>query len=216
MDTQKPAPKTKCHYGHTFGNDIDKYEDCDACEAWDDCSEYQLSVKPKKKSVENPLKKKEPITINMEETLKQLRAMLTCEKFIITGSLALKKYGLTNKSDDIDIILVHPTDETMERLKKLQEEMPAATKAQLDSEKYEDSSLLAIFKWNGVKVDVFGSDGEPSFNLDGFEYAMLLNIVKAKQEANRLKDWLQLRKLASQFWTRESMAKWLDEQERTV
>lgn len=211
MGTKKALPKKRCPYDYEFGKDTDLYGECVECEFWDDC------LKQQNNELKKPLIKTEsPKTIDMEETLKQLRAMLTCEKFIITGSLALKKYGLTNKSDDIDIILVNPTEETIARLKTLQDDMPGATKAQIHSETYEDSSLLAIFKWNGIKVDVFGSDGEPSFNLDGFEYAMILNIVKAKQEANRLKDWLQLRKLASQFWTGEGMSKWLNDQEKAL
>lgn len=152
----------------------------------------------------------------MKETLEQLRTMFACEKFIVTGSQALKVYGLVKKADDIDIILVNPTQETKEMIVRFQDKMPAQTKAQIADEQYGDHSLLAIFKWNGVKVDVFGSTGEETLNIDGFEYAMILNIVKAKQRASRLKDWLQLGRLSSLFWTREGMAKWLKEQENKV
>lgn len=152
----------------------------------------------------------------MKETLEQLRAMLTCEKFIVTGTQALKVYGLVKKADDIDIILVNPTRETKEMIVRFQDKMPAQSKAQIANEQYSDHSLLAIFKWNEVKVDVFESTGEETLNIDGFEYAMILNIVKAKQQAGRLKDWLQLGRLSSLFWTREGMAKWLKEQENKV
>lgn len=213
METKEAPPKNKCPYGHTFGKDTDRFDDCDDCSVWGACMDDELYLK---NTPEKKMKKKTPITIDMEETFKQLRLMLNCEKFIITGSQALKKYGLVTKTDDIDIILINPTKETKELLAKSQQDIPATTKAQFDSEMYENHSLLAIFKWNGIKVDVFESDGEPSLHIDGFEYAMLTNIVHAKLEANRLKDWLQLRKLAAIFWTREGMAKWLNDQEKAL
>ena len=220
METQKAPPKNKCPFGHKFDLDCDAHDDCEDCNVFEEC-EYvkhppSKPIKPMPNRNDNM--KKETITkqIDMEETFKQLRAMLTCDKFIITGSQALKVYGLITKADDIDIILVNPSVEVIDRLKKLQEEMPAATKAQFDSESYKDHSLLAIFKWNGIKVDVFDSTGEPTLNINGFEYAMIPNIVEAKLEANRLKDWLQLRKIAASIWSREAMAKWLDAQEKKV
>ena len=152
----------------------------------------------------------------MEEIFKELRALFACDALIITGSQALKKYGLVTKAEDLDIILINPTPDTVKILKNLQAEFPAATKAQFDSETYENHSLLAIFKWKGMKVDVFGSDGEPYLTIDGFNYATIDNIVKAKLEASRLKDWLQLRKIAAKIWTREGMAKWLEDQEKAI
>ncbi len=152
----------------------------------------------------------------MEEIFKELRALFACDGLIITGSQALKKYGLVTKAKDLDIILINPTVDTVERLHNLQEEFPAATKAQFENETYEDHSLLAIFKWKGLKVDVFGSDGEPYLTIDGFNYATIDNIVKAKLRAGRLKDWLQLRKIASRIWTREGMSKWLEDQEKAL
>lgn len=211
METKKASPKKRCPYDYEFGKDTDFYEECVKCEFWDDC------LKQQNNELKKPLIKTEsPKTTNMKETLEQLRSMFACEKFIVTGSQALKVYGLVKKANDIDIILVNPTQETKEMIVRFQDKMPAQTKAQTADEQYGDHSLLAIFKWNGVKVDVFGSTGEETLNIDGFEYAMILHIVKAKREANRLKDWLQLRKLASQFWTREGMAKWLDDQEKAL
>lgn len=31
----------RCPYGHKFGKDCEKFDDCDACEIWDECSEAQ-------------------------------------------------------------------------------------------------------------------------------------------------------------------------------
>lgn len=152
----------------------------------------------------------------MEEIFKELRALFACDALIITGSQALKKYGLVTKATDIDIILINPTVDTEERLHNLQAEFPAATKAQFEDESYGDRSLISIFKWKGLKVDVFVSTGEPFLTIDGFNYATIDNIVKAKLRAGRLKDWLQLRKIAAKIWTREGMSKWLEDQEKTL
>ena len=208
METKKANLKDTCLYDHKFGDDYDRYDDCDKCECWVACQCESLENEQNRKPKSN--------SITMKETLEQLRSMFACEKFIVTGSQALKVYGLTNKAEDIDIILVNPTQETKEMIVRFQDKMPAQTKAQIADEQYGDHSLLAIFKWNGIKVDVFGSTSEPTLNIDGFEYAMILTIVKAKQRAGRLKDWLQLRKLASQFWTREGMSKWLNDQEKAL
>lgn len=31
------ATSDKCPFGHTFGKDVDKYDDCDDCDKWEDC-----------------------------------------------------------------------------------------------------------------------------------------------------------------------------------
>ena len=152
----------------------------------------------------------------MEEIFKELRALFACDALIITGSQALKKYGLVTKATDIDIILINPTVDTKERLHNLQAEFPAATKAQFEDESYGDHSLISIFKWKGLKVDVFVSTGEPFLTIDGFNYATIDNIVKAKLRAGRLKDWLQLRKIAARIWTSEGMSKWLEDQDKPL
>lgn len=217
METQKAPPKNRCPYGHTFGKDWGRKDDCDECDSFEKC---EATKPPPSKPMTNMNDnvKKETITkqIDMEEIFKELRALFACEALIITGSQALKKYGLATKAEDLDIILIKPTPDTVKILKNLQTEFPAATKAQFENETYEDHSLLAIFKWKGLKVDVFGSDGEPYLTIDGFNYATIDNIVNAKLRAGRLKDWLQLRKIASRIWTREGMSKWLEDQEKAL
>jgi hypothetical protein len=46
-----------------------------------------------------------------EEIIRHYKSLLPCEQFVVTGGYALQRVGLKDKSDDIDIILVNPTDE---------------------------------------------------------------------------------------------------------
>jgi len=86
----------------------------------------------------------------MKDVIKKLQVLLPCEKFIVTGSTALYYYGLVDKSGDLDIILCKPKEETIELLKRLQENYPAKTKP---IEGY--SSVSYIFMEGEVKVDIF-------------------------------------------------------------
>ena len=36
-EKEKEEKENPCSYGHTFGKDCDKYDDCKECEKWDDC-----------------------------------------------------------------------------------------------------------------------------------------------------------------------------------
>ena len=38
-ESKKSTPKNKCPFGHRFGIDCEAFDDCDACELWEDCSE---------------------------------------------------------------------------------------------------------------------------------------------------------------------------------
>jgi len=43
----------KCPFGHTFGKDVDQYEDCDTCEDfWEDCLEEYYCLKREEKAAE--------------------------------------------------------------------------------------------------------------------------------------------------------------------
>lgn len=141
----------------------------------------------------------------MNETLKKLRTLLPCEKFVITGSTALCKYGLMNSIGDIDIILVNPTEEAINVVNKLQIDFPASKIPSPDAK-----TLLGIFMWDIYKIDVFQSKNEPSIHIDDFDYSLIPNIVKAKQSYNRLKDWVQLRSISRIFSKEENFINFIN------
>lgn len=144
----------------------------------------------------------------MEDICKELKTMFPADKFIITGSLALAKYDLINaeKVGDIDIILVNPTEEALSLAKRMQEDFPASTHAS------EDSELLAIFMKSGYKVDIYKGVNEPSLEIGGLLYATIPHIIAAKQRINRMKDWVQLRKISRLFFKGESFINYLNNQ----
>ena len=39
MQGRPKGGKNKCPFGHVFGKDCEKFDDCDSCDLWDDCIE---------------------------------------------------------------------------------------------------------------------------------------------------------------------------------
>jgi hypothetical protein len=68
----------------------------------------------------------------MKNTLKQLKATLQADRFIITGSFVMAEYGLTDYSQvkDLDIILVNPKLSVFEITENLMKVSPAPTTKQ--------------------------------------------------------------------------------------
>jgi len=216
----------------------------------------------------------------MKKTIEDLQRVLICEHMIVTGSYALSQYGLTQEKDthDLDIILVHPTDGTLELVKSLMEKNPAKThpikedlakevrnvmlvdvpnpprpvcpKVDLDDDEEEELrnptikkkgfatgvlipsptlamvsapkfkdhkvaqanklGLIAIFMWDGHKVDIFVKQEEPYTLIGGIKYAMIPNIVRGKKSCNRVKDWIQLRTISKFFFNKDEWERFLD------
>jgi len=135
------------------------------------------------------------------ETIKHLKTILPAERFVLTGSYALSKIGLTiwtETLNDLDIILYKPTDEALATAQRLMDETPAATKPK---EGYVSKlGLKYIFKFNDIKIDIFIQEAEPKATLlvenGEIEINNTVNIFAAKKLANREKDWKQLYQIA--------------------
>ena len=145
----------------------------------------------------------------MENIIKHYQTLLPAEQFVITGSLALFYMGLVEKKNvgDIDIILVNPTDESLNILQRLAKEQPAKTKA---------SGIDAvIFQHENTKVDVFFSKEriQTSLKVGDFEISTADHIIKEKQKVGRIKDWIQLRKISRKLFIQEEFEKFLNKPE---
>ena len=141
----------------------------------------------------------------MKTTIEQLKALLPCEKFVITGSFALSLMGLYDpkKVGDIDIILVNPTEESLTICDRLQSLNPANTKGYTD--------LMFIFMHNTHVVNIFISKKEETeMEYNGIAISKVSCIVSAKKGYGRMKDWLQLRKMAKLFFNQSEFEKFLD------
>lgn len=143
----------------------------------------------------------------METIIKHYQTLLTCEQFIVTGSLALSKYGLVepSKVGDLDLLLINPTKETKDLLERLQKDNPADT---LPS----GGSVSFIFMHEKTKIDIFFEekkiDNLPLIN--GVFFNRIDRIIQAKKKSNRLKDWVQLKKMAKLFYEQSSFDKFID------
>lgn len=149
--------------------------------------------------------------MNKEEIIKQLKALLPCEQFVVTGSYALQQMGLVTKAmgavGDIDIILVNPTEESVNILTRLQSEFPAKTKFEYEKKGF-------IFVQDGVKIDVFieSVKEETELMFNGILLAKVDHIINAKKSYNRMKDWIQLRKISRLFFKEEEFTTFLNNQ----
>jgi hypothetical protein len=137
---------------------------------------------------------------HMLEQAKMLKTLLPAEDFAIGGSLAFKLMGFSVNIKDIDIILIKPTQEAINIMKRYAEEYPPKIKSN-----YPDSTLFR-FVYNNVEVDIFTHDQPlPSFiyTNNGIKVSSLERVVKAKRNIGRLKDYAQLYNLSSQIITEQ-------------
>lgn len=142
----------------------------------------------------------------MEKILKHFNAIFNCEQFVITGSFAMNLMGLKTSVNDLDIILVNPSDETIKNLKSLEKTYPADTKSYFEN--------MYIFKYDAVKVDIFIQTKKIDTKLTykNMDVDTLDRIINEKKSYNRFKDWNQLRKVSTQFFTHAEFTNFLDNQ----
>lgn len=137
--------------------------------------------------------------------MKELQTMFLAEKMIVTGSVALAKYGLfTDKVGDVDILLLKPAKETIELIERLGKDFPVKRKPSTNK------TFIGAFTKNDMKIEVFLADKEEFLTIDGLNYAKIVGIVKAKQSYKRAKDFIQLRKISRIFFKEEEFVSWLN------
>ena len=124
--------------------------------------------------------------MNKQEIIKHYKALIQCEQFVVTGSFVLRMLGLCKSNGDIDIIVVNPTPDSVEMMKRLQEEFPAKTKA--------SGEKCIIFMHEETKMDIFIVKKRiESIKLElGYEISTISHIIEAKKTMGRPKDILQL------------------------
>lgn len=149
--------------------------------------------------------------VRNEKIIKHFATLLECDELIVTGSHALSLLGMTDQiPNDLDIILINPTDESINILKRLQEAGPYESV----SKPYPSSKELYRIQHDNIKVDFFVecADNTQSIELDGYSISTVGSIVKAKRGYNRLKDWFQLRRMARGICDEVLFQKFIDGQ----
>lgn len=157
--------------------------------------------------------------MKIHETILQLKAILACKDFVVTGSFVLSEFGLVPKTSvaDIDIIIVQPEQSTIDTINRLMVDFPSKVKLPPIGEKAVDDGKVkkackkvplecdASFMFDKVKVDIFIKDEltYATINVDGLKYTTIPSIVEAKKRYSRMKDWLQLRDMARTLFVTE-------------
>lgn len=97
---------------------------------------------------------------------------------IITGSLALKSYGLIDRDpNDIDLILIDGNDPIVKKLSK---------------DRYgwdpDNEEMHGYYQYNNYYVDLFKYESQSFIEVDGYRFQTPLEIIKTKVEMTRNKN----------------------------
>ena len=137
------------------------------------------------------------------EIIKHYQTIFSCDQFILTGSTALKMYGLVDSASDIDIILVNPTEECKKIIEKLEEKS--------NKKNTYKANVAYIFEHEGVKIDIFFQHEKTDCcSYEGIFINPINKIVEAKKKIARTKDFAQLRKIASSILTEKELMTFID------
>lgn len=142
------------------------------------------------------------------DVISLLKSQLIAERFILTGSCALNLQGWPIKTKDIDIILIKPSEGTIEMMKNLAKDFPPKRKGE-----YETPDCYRWTQPDGdIEVDVWVLTSAPELlvSKQGFEINSLPRIVYAKKRINRFKDWVLLRYLSSRIFSVKDMEREMD------
>lgn len=142
------------------------------------------------------------------QIIKHYQTIFACDQFILTGSTALKFHGLVDSASDIDIILINPSDECIKILEKLEEK---SNKQKSNKQNTYKENIIYIFDHEGVKIDVFiQHEKVECCSYEGIFINPIKKIVEAKKKIGRIKDFAQLRKIASSILTEKELMSFID------
>lgn len=164
-------------------------------------------------------KAKYPLEVNsldrFEETIKQLKTLLPCKKFVITGSYALAAMGIVEPQEvkDLDIVLIIETaheDEVTKILGRLCDNFPP-----IHGKNYPGERTFR-FIYNKINVDIFlrYQDSPGELTHKGHYISTVLPLINAKKSYNRSKDWVQLKSLSRVFFKEEEFIQFVDQKSK--
>jgi hypothetical protein len=135
--------------------------------------------------------------------IKSLQTILGgVNQFVLTGSTIAELQGLTDKSGDIDIVLIGVPSSTIDLLDRHVKHYPVhQDKVNITLH----SKQMFVFKYQGFKVDVFIKEVpyDDSLTYSGIIISPLMKLVEAKKSYNRLKDVMQLRDWSRKMFKQE-------------
>jgi len=139
------------------------------------------------------------------EAIKELKSIIDCKQFVLTGSTIMQLQGVADESNDIDIVVMGITPAGEELLKRM------VTDHGWHKRNNEKLMLQGtyIFNYHGIKVDIFICDVQGTYDekliYDGIIISPIMRLVDAKKSYYRMKDFFQLRKWSKRIfdWTKE-------------
>lgn len=142
----------------------------------------------------------------MEKQVNEISKLFGKDKVVYAGSFALSIIGLTQKVNDLDIIIVNASKETTNILERLHEPFNA------DYPKSENQYRIII---EDISVDVWLVDKEVDCLKVDYKGKMINiqaagQIIKVKKKYNRLKDILQLKVIAEMFYSPRDLDKFIN------
>lgn len=144
------------------------------------------------------------------EAIKHFQNICKCKKFLLTGSSVLHLHRLTNPTKDIDISLIEPSEETVEMLKRLQQETMEPGFGNFLNYQGEEVIML---KFDDYKFDFFIEHSTPLptyFKYDGIECKPIQDIITAKKKLSRPKDCVQLQALSKKIYSEKDLQNYLE------
>jgi len=135
----------------------------------------------------------------MKKVIDHFKKLIDCEQFVITGTYALRELRLCKKVNDLDIILVNPSEDSISILDKLKT-------AKVDTGYPENKNQLSVY-FNDTRIDFFilKSSIDVIELKDGLTISTPNNIAKAKRHYNRLKDIIQLQEISEIFFKKSDL-----------
>lgn len=130
-----------------------------------------------------------------KQAIDHFKKMVECEKFIITGSYALAKFGLTHSIKDLDIVLIKPAEESLQILEKLR-----ITESENNHYPIDKSRIPVMF--GDLKIDFIIRSSRKYIELaDGLLIAYPMDIIEAKQRYQKTHHILQIKAIADRIFT---------------
>lgn len=137
--------------------------------------------------------------------IKSLKTILgDVHQFVLTGSTIAELQGLTDKSGDIDIVLIGVPSSTLDLLDRHVKDYPVhSDKTNITLR----SKQMFMFKYQGFKIDVFikCEDYDSKLVYDGIIISPIMKLVEAKKSYKRLKDIIQLRDWSRRLFKQEEL-----------
>ncbi len=146
----------------------------------------------------------------IKNAIDHYKKLIVCEQFIVTGSYGWALLGLASTITDLDIILVNPTEESLNLLDRIKEPKPQLL--------YPEGKTQFAVLYEAIHIDFFVKNTKiDTIDLaNGLSIASIKGTIKAKKAYARLKDWMQLKNIADMFYSDSDFLDFLKKEQNKI